>query len=63
LVCWGEAAFPLAWANALYDALDGLPAAEFREWAGVMLGTSRAWRDAYEGRRSKLATFDGGCAG
>ena len=47
--------FPLAWADALYDALDGLPAGEFREWAGVMLETSCGWRDAYEGRASKVA--------
>jgi hypothetical protein len=47
--------FPLAWANALYDALDGLPAAEFREWAGVLLGTAWGWRDAYEGRAARLA--------
>ena len=28
--------FPLAWAGALYDALYGLPADDFREWAGVL---------------------------
>jgi hypothetical protein len=50
--------FPLAWAVALYDALDGLRAAEFGEWAGVLLGTAWGWRDAYEGRASRLAALD-----
>jgi hypothetical protein len=47
--------FPLAWADALYDALDGLPAAEFGEWAGVLLETGWGWRDAYEGRAARIA--------
>jgi hypothetical protein len=51
--------FPLAWADALYDALDGLEDREFRDWAGVLLATSRAWADAHAGRRSKLAGLDG----
>jgi hypothetical protein len=50
--------FPLAWASALYDALDGLPAGEFREWAPIMLGTARAWLDAYEDRPSRLASLE-----
>jgi hypothetical protein len=51
--------FPLAWADALYDALDGLDDREFNEWAGVLLATSRAWAEAYTGCRSKLAALDG----
>jgi hypothetical protein len=50
--------FPLAWAGALYDTLYGLPADDFREWAGVLLPTSRAWLDAYTGRRTPLRRFD-----
>ncbi|MCW2643962.1 MAG: hypothetical protein JWP07_71 [Pseudonocardiales bacterium] len=46
--------FPLAWADALYDALDGLEDRDFSECAGVLLATSRAWMDAYDDRRSKL---------
>jgi hypothetical protein len=46
--------FPLAWADALYDALDGLPDRDFTDWAGVLLATSRAWMNAYEDRSSRL---------
>jgi len=47
--------FGVAWADALLDALDGLPPHEFVAWVEVMLSTAVAWLDAYETRHSRLA--------
>ena len=54
-----ERPFAQAWADALYNALDGLPAGEFRDWAYTLLGTWRGWELGYEDRHTPLRHFNG----